>query len=386
VKIGEIEVRYKQGFFETTNGGKMRRCSGWAGVVLFAVVAQANEAISVDSQRGEELFQSLPCVRCHSINGKGGSRGPDLAKRLKREYSPAGIAARMWNHAPTMWAALTEQGLAIEPLGQQAAADLFGYFYSLRFFDRPADVDRGRRLFDRERCSGCHSIEDSTRNSAKPVSQWSSLGRPLVFAAAIWSHSANAGVFDENHVRRTQLKGQELTDIVMYLRGLPQTAKTPLRMDTEISDGVALLESKGCNGCHKAKYDLARKLRTKMVNDVAASMWNHSKIRQTASLSQDEMRQIMDQLWTQQVLEPAGDVEAGREVFGTRCAACHNGSGIAPTLVDRRGKVSVVSVVSSLWTHGPKMLARLKQNNSEWPTFTTEQMADVITFLNAGGR
>jgi hypothetical protein len=32
------------------------------------------------------------------------------------------------------------------------------------------------------------------------------------------------------------------------------------------------------------------------------------------------------------------------------------------------------------------MLARLKQNNSEWPTFTTEQMADVITFLNAGGR
>ena len=37
----------------------MRRCNGWVGIVLFAVVAQANEAISVDSQRGEELFQSL---------------------------------------------------------------------------------------------------------------------------------------------------------------------------------------------------------------------------------------------------------------------------------------------------------------------------------------
>jgi hypothetical protein len=61
-------------------------------------------------------------------------------------------------------------------------------------------------------------------------------------------------------------------------------------MDTEISDGVALLESKGCNGCHKARYDLARKLRTKMVNDVAASMWNHAKIRQTTSLNEDEMR------------------------------------------------------------------------------------------------
>jgi mono/diheme cytochrome c family protein len=53
------------------------------------------------------------------------------------------------------------------------------------------------------------------------------------------------------------------------------------------------------------------------------------------------------------VLEPAGDVDAGREVFESRCAACHNGGGIAPTLVNRKGKISVSSIVSSLWTHGP---------------------------------
>ena len=365
----------------------MRKCGSWFGLLLCAFGTYANEAVSVDSERGAELFQDLPCIRCHSINGKGGSRGPDLAKRLKREYSPAGIAARMWNHAPTMWAALSEQGLAVEPLGQQAAADLFGYFYSLRFFDRPADITRGKRLFDRERCSECHGIEESKTPHARPVSQWPSLGRPLIFAASIWSHSLNMGqTFGDNGVKRAQLKGQELTDIVMYLRSLPQTIKTPLRMDTEISDGAELLQSKGCNGCHKARFDLARKLRTKMVNDVAASMWNHAKIRPAASLTEDEMRQIMDQLWTQQVLEPAGDIDAGREVFGTRCATCHNGFGIAPTLVDRRGKISVVSIVSSLWTHGPKMLARLKQNNSEWPTFTTDQMADLIAFLNSGGR
>jgi hypothetical protein len=28
----------------------------------------------------------------------------------------------------------------------------------------------------------------------------------------------------------------------------------------------------------------------------------------------------------------------------------------------------------------------LKENNSEWPKFTTDQMADVIAFLNNGGR
>jgi mono/diheme cytochrome c family protein len=365
----------------------MRKYGSLLAVMLCAHGAHANEAVSLDSVRGEELFQSLPCIRCHSINGTGGSRGPDLAKRLKHEYSPAAIAARMWNHAPTMWSALTEQGLAIEPLGQQAAADLFGYFYSLRFFDRPADAMRGKRLFDRQRCSECHGLDSSEVVAAKPVSQWTSLERPLVFAAHIWGHAANMGqVFNDNDVKREGLKGQQLADIIMYLRSLPQTTKRTPRMDSEISDGAELLQSKGCLVCHKAKFDLARRLRSKMVNDVAASMWNHAKIRQTAHLNTDEMRQIMDQLWTQQVLEPAGDIEAGRDVFGNRCAVCHNGSGIAPTLVDRKGKVSVVSIVSSLWTHGPKMLARLQQNNSEWPKFTTEQMADVIAFLNSGGR
>src|SRR4051812_44098703 len=200
----------------------MGRCRVWLAFFVFAIGARASEGISVDSLRGEELFQTLPCIRCHSVNGKGGARGPDLAKRLKREYSPAGIAARMWNHAPTMWSAMAEQGLAVEPLGGQAAADLFGYFYSIRFFDRPADIARGKKLFERERCSECHALEASTASSAKPVSKWSSLDRPLLFAAAIWSHSLNMGqTFEDNNVKRIGLKGQELSDIVMYLRSLP---------------------------------------------------------------------------------------------------------------------------------------------------------------------
>src|SRR5205807_4251625 len=114
----------------------MRKIASCLAIMLCTLSVRASEGITVDSQRGAELFESLPCVRCHSVNGKGGTRGPDLAKRLKKEYSPAGIAARMWNHAPTMWSAMAEEGLAIEPLGKEPVADLFAYFYSLRFFER----------------------------------------------------------------------------------------------------------------------------------------------------------------------------------------------------------------------------------------------------------
>lgn len=365
----------------------MCKVASVVGCLLLCITLCGSEGITVDSQRGAELFQSLPCIRCHSVNGSGGTRGPDLAKRLKREYSPAGIAARMWNHAPTMWSAMAEEGLSVEPIGKEPIADLFAYFYSVRFLDRPADAERGRRLFDSERCSDCHSLDRAAHSPAKPVPDWTSLHQPLVFSAAIWRHAAAVGqTFEARGIKRPQLKGNELSDIVMYLRSLPETPKIPMKMATQMSDGAELLESKGCTSCHKARYDLPRRIRAKMVNDVAASMWNHSKSHASISLSGDEMLQIVDELWTQQILEPAGNVDAGREVFGARCASCHNGSGIAPVLVDRKGKISVVSVVSSLWTHGPQMLARLKENNMSWPTFTTDEMADVITFLNAGGR
>jgi hypothetical protein len=84
-----------------------------------------------------------------------------------------------------MWAALAEEGLEVEPLGNHAAADLFGYFYALRFFDRPADAARGRRLFNGERCSECYEISESKSPTVKPIAQWASLSRPLEFAVAI---------------------------------------------------------------------------------------------------------------------------------------------------------------------------------------------------------
>ena len=49
------------------------------------------------------------------------------------------------------------------------AADLFAYFYSARFFEKPGDAARGKRAFAVRGCSNCHGLtegaaaEDKTR-------------------------------------------------------------------------------------------------------------------------------------------------------------------------------------------------------------------------------
>src|SRR5689334_21807524 len=68
-------------------------------------------AVEADARRGAEFFQKQLCTNCHAIRGSGGHNGPDLARRLDRNYTPAGIAAQMWSHAPVMWRSMNQENI-----------------------------------------------------------------------------------------------------------------------------------------------------------------------------------------------------------------------------------------------------------------------------------
>ena len=130
----------------------------------------------------------------------------------------------MWNHAPTMWAAMRERQIAAGDLNEQAAADLFAYFYSARFFDKPGDAGRGKQLFSSKHCAECHGLETAKIPEAKPVAQWESIGHPIVLASAMWNHGASMREeFAKRKLRRPELTAQDLTDMLVYLRNLPGT-------------------------------------------------------------------------------------------------------------------------------------------------------------------
>src|ERR1041385_1449793 len=87
------------------------------GVLTFWVIVAAAHAaavepvISGDSERGRKVFESEQCVRCHSVNGKGGKMGADFSMVVSRSYTPAHLASTMWNHAPVMFGAMESAGI-----------------------------------------------------------------------------------------------------------------------------------------------------------------------------------------------------------------------------------------------------------------------------------
>jgi mono/diheme cytochrome c family protein len=356
---------------------------------LAAWSALAAGIVPGDARRGEEVFRNEQCVQCHSINGKGGSAAPDLAKRVSRDYTPAVMASLMWNHAPDMWEGMKRQGITRPTLTPESAADLFAYFVSTRYFEKPGDAARGKQAFQARHCAECHGITTSNAAGAPPVVRWTSLTDPLVLAEKMWNHGAKMReAFAQKKLAWARLSGQELTDILVYLENLPETRGAAPAFQIPTADtGAALFQSKGCEECHKGAMALEALLRNQTLTDIAVDMWNHQpNMKQPPpELTADEMRQIIGYIWARQYFAGNGSVERGKKVFGAKnCATCHNDpSSGAPSLSKGKEAYSDITMVSVLWGHGPRMLESMTQKKLAWPRFTAQQMSDLIAYLNS---
>ena len=371
----------------------MKRMIVFLSFAAFSMGGLHAAIIAADSARGAQLFETLSCVQCHSINGKGGTVGPDLGRRIDRDFTPASLAATMWNHAPVMWAAMRTRNISPGDLNEQAAADLFAYFYSARFFEKLGDAGRGKRLFSSKHCAECHGLTDAKLPEAKPVAQWESLGQPLEIVNALWNHAATMRQeFAKKKLDWPQFTSQDLTDMLVYLRNLPSSPNANARMEiTSGANGQALFESKGCAACHNGKAALTSRLKGKTLTDIAVAMWEHEPRMPAAPapLSLAEMREIVSYLWADQFFQDAGNPAAGARVFAAkRCATCHNdashnnASTGAPKLAGTDRSFSAATSVSVLWHHGPQMLDQMKAKGIAWPRFGGSDMANLIAYLN----
>ena len=259
------------------------------------------QPVAADSARGAGLFETLACVQCHSINGKGGTVAPDLGRRIDRDFTPASLAATMWNHAPAMWAAMRDRNVQAGDLNDQGGRRSVCLLLLGAFFRQTGRRRRGKRLFSVKHCADCHGLTDGEIPAAKPVSQWESIGHPMALVDAMWNHAAT---MREEFARRKlawpALTAQELADMLVYLRNLPAERAAPAGLEISSGgNGASLFESKGCASCHTGKLDLGSRLRNKTLTGIAVEMWNHAPrmAPNPPQLSLEEMRDLVSYLW-----------------------------------------------------------------------------------------
>ncbi|HEY2018183.1 MAG TPA: c-type cytochrome [Bryobacteraceae bacterium] len=364
---------------------------------LFCLTAAAMAAhgatlpvIPGDSVRGAKLFEDERCIQCHSVNGRGGKVGVDLSRTVPRNYTPAYLASSMWNHAPVMWAAMEGVGMEKPKLTPEGAADLFAYFCSSRFFEKPGDPGRGRQSFDSKKCGVCHGVTESRGEGAPAIAKWESLGDPILLVQQMWNHSYLMRLaFARRKIEWQTLTTDDLADILSYLRSLPETAHLQARFsNTSGQGGDRIFQAKGCANCHVGPLALDNRLHNMTLTEIAVDMWNHAPrmMQPPPTLSQEEMRQLLSYLWMRQFVYPGGNIAAGKQVFQQRhCADCHvSGKHGAPQLPGQARKFSEVAIIGALWHHGPQMLRRMKEAGIAWPRFANAQeVGDLIAYLNS---
>ncbi len=347
--------------------------------------------IEADARRGAELFQQQHCMECHSIQGRTVAaprtlgKAPDLGRHLDRDYTPAGLTSRIWNHAPQMWEAMRRAQIDPPRMNEAAVADLFAFFYAARYFDRPGDAARGKAVFADKKCDVCHS----GKGAAIPVSKWDSLRDPVELVARMWNHAPQMA--QATAIRKMEfpkLDAREMTDLLVYLQNTPGLRDTPFqfRMPTG-GAGKALFESKGCAKCHVGAKALDPRIGARTLTEIAASMWNHAPQMRTKAeiVTSDEMHEILGYLWGASFFgAQGGNASRGARFFASNCSECHGRT--APALEPGKKAFTPVTMVSALWRHGPKMLEEIEKKQKQWPKLTPSDTQNLIAYLNGRNR
>lgn len=368
--------------------------------------AQVRPELAQNPLAGSQVFGSKGCVKCHSVNGLGGTLAPDLGASSRR-HSFYELAAAMWNHMPEMGKQMEELGIARPAMDAEEAGDLIAFLFTLDYFDPPGDVEVGKKLFTEKKCVACHQIGLFGGVSGPSLDHLSQYGSPILVAASMWNHGpAMAEEMEARGLTRPTFSGSELSDLIAYLESVgPRPLQGPLYvLPGRAAEGRVVFVERQCIECHsvggvggRVGPDLAEREMQVGLTEFAAAMWNKEPAMIAAMEARDitvpqlgagEMADLVAYLYSIQYFAVAGDPYEGRTHLTTkRCLECHSFSGVGGNGGSDLSQVSELdspaAVMSQMWNHSALMEAGTATREREWPSLTSEEMADIIALFQS---
>jgi len=267
---------------------------------------------------------------------------------------------------------------------------LMGTAAAIPSFSAVGDADRGRQVFESQKCSMCHSVAGLGGKTAPDLALRRTRGNsPADLSAAMWNHAPQMwAAMDRAGVARPKLDTEQAADLFAWFQ-----AGRYFEKGGDAARGRRALEAKGCSGCHpvtgQSKSGAAPLDHWESMSDpieLARQMWNHAPAIQTAvaakggkapELTAAEMNDIsayvssLPNAKKQQPQFSPGPAETGETLIEAKgCNSCHKGAAALP------GKTSYTAsaeVAAAMWNHA----AQMKHEGQLRP----EEMRRIVGYL-----
>lgn len=264
---------------------------------------------------------------------------------------------------------------------------------------------KGRTIFVSKGCVQCHSVWGVGGKLGPDLSR-AGMGRSfLQISGLLWSHSPRmVELMEQRGVSRPTFTPDEMGELISYLYYLNY-----FNEPGDAVAGRALFSEKGCVNCHSVggiggnvapALDKYQQYASPLF--LAQEMWNHGPKMAVAwrthgimnpALQGKEIANIAAYVRGQaygnsagQKLMSPGNPITGQKLFTDKgCVRCHsifsNGGKVGPDLARKDLFESATEIAGAMWNHGPQMWAKMQQTGIPKPSFSANELADVISYL-----
>ncbi len=173
---------------------------------------------------GKVLFAKKGCTRCHSVDGKGGNVGPDIAQ-IDLSKSVTEIAGLMWNHGADMMTALQTEKMAWPQFQGDEMGDVIAYLYSVSFVRNGGDAIRGREVFEAKGCANCHTQKGGEKPPGPALLAMARISSPIQMSQVMWNHAPEMeATMTEMALEWPEFDQTEMADLYEFLARLKNSA------------------------------------------------------------------------------------------------------------------------------------------------------------------
>ena len=379
---------------------------GMVVILLFGLAPFAfGQVIPEDPTRGGQLFVSKGCAKCHALKGERGKIGPDLGK-IDLGDTQLNLAAKIWNHTPSMITEMESTGMVKPTLTGQEFAELSAYLYFLRFFDEPGNPAQGKSVYSEKGCHFCHPSSGKSREGAPGLDGFPQNVSPAFLSQAIWNHCLDMiARMVEIGMKWPKFRGKEMMDLLEYIKTNAKGAEEPAFFKPgSPKEGKQVFTSKGCIQCHSIRgegaqggVDLGKTAGTfyTSLTEIASSMWNKGptvlvKIAQTQcgvpKFTSTEITNLLAYLYFLHFIDEPGNSMNGEKIFSDiGCSQCHGPDRKSGKLtyidLSKYQTTAEMEIVASMWNHSKEIRKAVGEQNMPWPQFKQGEMADLLEFI-----